>query len=135
VLLRSADYVGRPVDDVEAELVGLGLRVDRHAEQTGAAAPGTVLDVGPVGSVSPGQVVTVTYAVAPDVPAPSSPAPSSASVEPATGGAAPAAPAPQPAGVVETATSGADSDSTGPGDGNGHDKPKPAKPDSKGNDK
>jgi eukaryotic-like serine/threonine-protein kinase len=135
VLLRSADYVGRPVDDVEAELVGLGLRVDRHAEQTGAAAPGTVLDVGPVGSVSPGQVVTVTYAVAPDVPAPSSPAPSSASVEPATGGAAPAAPAPQPAGVVETATSGADSDSTGPGDGNGQDKPKPAKPDSKGKDK
>ncbi|NYJ05494.1 protein kinase domain-containing protein [Petropleomorpha daqingensis] len=137
VTLRSADYVGRPVDEVEAALVDLGLQVVRSAQTTGSAAPGTVLGVGPVGLVSPGQLITVTYAVAPD-PAPSSEAPSSSSVttvEAAVGSAA-AAPAPAPAsagGVVEAVT-GPGNHPAGPGGGpaNGpgkpDDKPKPPKP-------
>jgi serine/threonine-protein kinase len=127
-LLRSADYVGRPVDQVEAALIGLGLQVQRSAVQTGSATPGTVLDVGPVGSVAPGQVVTLTYAVAPEpVPspeAPSSPAPSSTTVLTVTG-----APDPSPAGNVETLAGGDDgsppsgpgsNDSGGNGNGNSH---------------
>jgi serine/threonine-protein kinase len=120
--LRSADYVGRPVDEVEAELIGMGLQVARSARTTDSAAPGTVLDVGPVGAVSPGSLITVTYAVAPDA------APSSvATVETATGGAAPA-----PAGPAVEAVTGDPGPAAGPAHGHGHGKPdtkpKPPKP-------
>ena len=109
VVLRSADYVGRPVDEVEAELVGLGLQVARSAQTTASATPGAVLDIGPVGTVSPGSLVTVTYAVAPEPAAPSSePArpDEGATVQAVTAGAAPA-PAPAPA-VVQAVSGGHD---------------------------
>jgi eukaryotic-like serine/threonine-protein kinase len=110
--------VGRPVDDVEAALVGHGLRVARTPQETAVAAPGTVLEIGPVGPVSPGELVTVTYATAPATP---SPAPSSTTVE--TGGTAPS-----PGAVVQAATGGSTDEggSSGPRNGNayGHDKGK-----------
>jgi hypothetical protein len=128
--LRSADFVGRPVDEVEAELTGMGLQVARSGQTTGSAAPGTVLDIGPVGAVPPGSLITVTYAVAPEAaPSSSAPASSVATVETATGGATPA-----PAGPVVEAVTGGGPGPAGPaaGPGKGHgkpdDKPKPPKP-------
>jgi len=100
------------------ELIGMGLQVARSAQTTDSAAPGTVLDVGPVGAVSPGSLITVTYAVAPDA------APSSvATVETATGGAAPA-----PAGPAVEAVTGGPGPAAGPAHGKPDAKPKPPKP-------
>jgi hypothetical protein len=78
VVLAASDYVGRPVDEVEAELGELGLAVQRVAEETTDVAPGLVTSVTPAGAVRPGATVTVGYAVAPaavpEVPAPQGPA-------------------------------------------------------------
>jgi serine/threonine-protein kinase len=65
VRLDAADYVNRPYGEVQAELAGLGLRVVLATAETSAAAPGLVTAVDPVGTLHPGDQVTVTYAVAP----------------------------------------------------------------------
>jgi serine/threonine-protein kinase len=85
VVVVAAELVGRPVDDVEARLAALGLRVERVAEETTTADPGDVLAVTPTGALLPGDLVTVTHAVAPPPEAPtraptSAPAPTSAAV-------------------------------------------------------
>ena len=90
--VRRDAVVGRPADEVEDELVAAGLRVTRVPQDSGAAAPGTVLAVTPVGALAPGDLVTLTVAVAP--PAPSSSAPSSSAPDPAPG------PAPSPVTVT-----------------------------------
>jgi serine/threonine-protein kinase len=61
----AGDYLGRPVAEVEAELIGLGLSVQLRPIQTADATDGEVLAVEPVGRLHPGQMVTVTPAVAP----------------------------------------------------------------------
>jgi serine/threonine-protein kinase len=74
VILAAADYVGRPVDDVESALGALGLAVERVAVETGEHAPGTVTAISPAGAVSPGALIAVSYAVAPpSAPAPAAP--------------------------------------------------------------
>jgi serine/threonine-protein kinase len=66
VALVAADYVGRPVDDVAAQLSALGLTVRRHAQVTTTAAPGTVVRLDPAGAaLAPGDDVDVWFAVAP----------------------------------------------------------------------
>ncbi|GAB4079999.1 serine/threonine protein kinase [Modestobacter muralis] len=65
------DYVGRPVDDVERELIGLGYAVVREPRVNGAEAEGTVVDLQPTGRLDPGATVTVVFATAPPPPTPS----------------------------------------------------------------
>ncbi len=74
VEVRREEALGRPADQVEDELVGAGLQVTRVAQETAAAPPGTVVAVTPVGPLAPGDLVTLTVAVAPPPAAPSSPA-------------------------------------------------------------
>ncbi|MGY1741559.1 MULTISPECIES: protein kinase domain-containing protein [unclassified Blastococcus] len=67
VALSAADYVGRPVDDVAAELSALGLSVYRHPQITDDVEAGTVTRVDPTGrGLEPGDDVDVWYAVADD---------------------------------------------------------------------
>ena len=70
ILLSAADYAGRPVAEVEAELALAGLGVELVREESSAVPAGHVLRVTPVGAVVRGSVVTVAYAVAPPVPVP-----------------------------------------------------------------
>lgn len=57
--IDASAYVGRPAEDVRAELTALGLLVDLdHAE--GPGQPGTVQSVSPDGSVERGTLITVT---------------------------------------------------------------------------
>jgi eukaryotic-like serine/threonine-protein kinase len=67
--VNAGDYLGRPVAEVQADLIGLGLTVQLRPIQTADATDGEVLAVEPVGRLSPGALVTVTPAVAPP-PAP-----------------------------------------------------------------
>ena len=70
VEVAAAEFVGRPVRDVQAELLARGLQVSVVPVETGSA-PGEVLSVEPVGSLAPDTVITVSYAVPPVVvPAP-----------------------------------------------------------------
>jgi serine/threonine-protein kinase len=68
IRVRAADYVGRPVADVERELERRGLQVTRTSEPSEAPA-GTVTKIEPTGSLRKGTTVTVTVAVAPSPPA------------------------------------------------------------------
>ena len=73
VLLNNADFVGRPFADVEAQLVGLGMQVNR-VEGNAAASPdqeNTVIEINPTGNVKKGTAIDVrVYAamVTPDAP-------------------------------------------------------------------
>ncbi len=69
VAVAADDYVGRPVQEVQAELVALGLRVEVVPVTTADVAEGTVTGVDPSGEVPLEGAVTVAYAVAP-VPEP-----------------------------------------------------------------
>jgi len=64
VVIRAADYLGRPAADVERELRDQHLVVQR-INGPATAAPGTVTAIAPVGSVKEGSAVTVTVAGAP----------------------------------------------------------------------
>jgi serine/threonine-protein kinase len=70
VQLRAADFVGRPLAAVQAQLTTLGLKVQPRPITTGDAPAGQVIAVDPVGPVVPGQTLVVTYAVAPPVATP-----------------------------------------------------------------
>jgi serine/threonine-protein kinase len=64
VTLTATDYVGRPVDDVAAQLSALGLTVQRQQDPTSDVAAGTVTRVDPAGvPLRPGDPVVVSYAV------------------------------------------------------------------------
>jgi hypothetical protein len=68
LVLARNDYVGRPVDAVQAQLEAMGLQVQLATVQTENADPDTVVDVAPLSvQLQPGQTVLVTYAVAPAV--------------------------------------------------------------------
>ena len=56
--VAARDYLGRPVDDVSEELVGLGLRVT-VARSAGGGVLGTVKDVTPTGTLREGTAVTL----------------------------------------------------------------------------
>jgi serine/threonine-protein kinase len=99
LVLASADYVGRPVAAVRAQLEAMGLQVQLATVETGAAEPDTVVDIAPLSvRLQPGQPVLVTYAVAPRTRSGSTSntgrAPAEAVVQPADG--AVAAPTPTP---------------------------------------
>jgi hypothetical protein len=63
VLLTAAPYLGRPVDEVEAELAALGLRVQRAPEERADVPAGLVTGLGPVGALARGDLVTLAVAV------------------------------------------------------------------------
>jgi eukaryotic-like serine/threonine-protein kinase len=65
ILVEPADFVGRPVDAVRAQLEALGLVVQLQEVRDRDADPGTVVDVAPLSArLEPGQTVLVSYAVA-----------------------------------------------------------------------
>jgi serine/threonine-protein kinase len=75
--LVAADYVGRPVAEVQAELAGLGLVVQLAPVQTADVPDGSVTAVDPSAGLADGAVVTVAHAVAPPpAPVPAAPEPS-----------------------------------------------------------
>jgi hypothetical protein len=62
-VLDADDYIGRPVDEVAAELEMRGLLVERQPQEASEAVPGLVTDVQPDGrEVAPGDTVVVTFA-------------------------------------------------------------------------
>ena len=69
VEIVAEELQGRPVDDVQAELIGRGLRVELVPVQNGDVPAGEVLAVDPTGTLLPGDLVRVSYSV-PPVPAP-----------------------------------------------------------------
>ncbi|MCF6735786.1 serine/threonine protein kinase, partial [Blastococcus sp. KM273129] len=75
VVLAAADFVGRPVAEVEAELASVGLGVELVGRESDAVPADHVLELAPVGAVAPGTVVLVTYAIAPPEPEPAPVAP------------------------------------------------------------
>jgi eukaryotic-like serine/threonine-protein kinase len=70
VEVASVDHVGRPVSEVQAQLTGLGLTVQLRPLQTADVPDGQVIAVDPLGTLRPGDTLTVTHAVAPPAPAP-----------------------------------------------------------------
>jgi eukaryotic-like serine/threonine-protein kinase len=68
VAVVADDYVGRPLDEVQGELTGLGLRVQATPVETEEEDSGVVTAVDPAGELTPGTVVAVSYAVAPQQP-------------------------------------------------------------------
>ena len=61
----AADLLGRPVEQVQAELLGRGLQVQLAPETTADTPAGQVIAVSPEGALAPGTVVTLSYAAAP----------------------------------------------------------------------
>ncbi|RFU21107.1 serine/threonine protein kinase [Geodermatophilus marinus] len=96
VTVPGAALVGRPVDQVEAELAALSLVVQRRPLQTADVPAGQVIAVDPTGELPPGSTVTVTHATSPPPPAPA----------PTTAPAPAPAPAPQPSGDEGSADGG-----------------------------
>jgi serine/threonine-protein kinase len=68
VALDPADYVGRPVGEVQAELAALGLAVALQPVETADVAEGLVTAVAPVDGLVAGASVTVSHAVPPPAP-------------------------------------------------------------------
>ncbi|SDM85525.1 serine/threonine protein kinase [Geodermatophilus siccatus] len=101
LVVAAADHVGRPADEVEAELAALGLRVQRETVERSDVPAGSVVALGPVGALARGDLVTLTVAVAPPAPAPAPvvPEPAPAPVVEPLGPAPDPAPAPAPAPV------------------------------------
>jgi eukaryotic-like serine/threonine-protein kinase len=65
ISLTAEDLVGRPVDEVEAQLVGQGLRVELAPVETDEVAAGLVTAATVRGDPAPGSLVTLFYAVEP----------------------------------------------------------------------
>ena len=65
----AEDHIGRQVRDVQADLVGRGLRVELVAVDAADVPAGQVTDLDPVGTLAPGDLVRLSYAV-PPVPVP-----------------------------------------------------------------
>jgi hypothetical protein len=69
LVLTAADHVGRPVDEVAAELTALGLVVEPKAEITSDVPRDRVTGISPTGrQLRAGDVVVVRYAVPPARP-------------------------------------------------------------------
>ena len=143
LVLARADYVGRPVDAVRAQLEAMGLQVQLAGVETDAADPDTVVDVAPLSvRLQAGQTVLVSYAVAAQtrsrsgsshapgeavvqapVAATSSPTSRSTPTPTATPTATPRptpVPTPTPT-IIATPTTSSASDTAGDGGGSGDD--------------
>jgi serine/threonine-protein kinase len=81
VRLDPAEYVGRPVGQVQPQLAGLDLAVVLQAVETTDVPAGQVISLAPTGEVPVGTTITVTHAVAPPPPPPTT-APPPAEAEP-----------------------------------------------------
>ena len=66
--LVAADFVGRPVADVQAELTALGLVPQLQPVQTADVPEGQVIAVDPLTGLLAGSPVTISHAVAPPAP-------------------------------------------------------------------
>jgi serine/threonine-protein kinase len=124
IRLVAADYVGRPFRDVEADLVGLGLQVVLTTTQISGTQPGLVAAVDPVGTLHPGDSVTVTYAVAPAAAPTTAEPPDEVAMVPAGAVSGPGpstSPAAQPTARASAAGTprGSGDGPGGPGDGAG----------------
>ena len=73
VEVSASSLVGQPVREAVARLERLGLKVRVRWAPTDAQRPGRVVSVQPGGRLSPGSVVTVTGALAPDARASAAP--------------------------------------------------------------
>ena len=63
IVLDASNYIGRPVDEVVAQLEALGLSVDQQVQAAPDAVPGMVTDVLPAGKqLAKGDTVAVYYA-------------------------------------------------------------------------
>ena len=69
IQLLADEYLGRPVAEVQAELVGRGLDVELVPLEAAGLPSGSVTAVDPTGLLAPGDLVRLTYAV-PPVPLP-----------------------------------------------------------------
>lgn len=67
ILIDPIEYRGQPVDDVVARLSALGLAVSREPVRSNDVDPGIVLDVDPVGTLQPGDNITVTFSEGPEL--------------------------------------------------------------------
>jgi serine/threonine-protein kinase len=67
IAVSAERLVGRPVAEVQAQLVAEGLRVTLVPMTTSTVPAGQVTAVAPTGPLPPGSTVSVTYAVAPAV--------------------------------------------------------------------
>lgn len=82
ITINAASFEGRFFSDVEAELTNLGLSVSGEPVESAGNPDGLVFDVNPVGVLTRGDRVTVSYytapapATEPETPEPSSPEPS-----------------------------------------------------------
>ncbi|MBY3553810.1 serine/threonine protein kinase [Modestobacter lapidis] len=95
VAFAAGHHVGRPVEQVRAELEGLGLLVQTEAVTTDEHAADLVLEVTPgSGELRRGDLVLLRYAVLPQRVAPSRPAPAETVVQPPVG-------TPDPPGTTE----------------------------------
>ncbi|WP_369140991.1 serine/threonine-protein kinase [Modestobacter versicolor] len=122
VRLATADHVGRPVAEVQAELTARGLLVTLRPLQTADVPDGEVIALDPAGDLAPGSPVTVTHAVAPPAPAPA-PVPDTATTtvtDPGTGQAdQPATPADPDTGNQGNGNGNGNGNAGGNGKGNG----------------
>ena len=134
LVVTAADHLGRPADEVEAELAALGLRVQRETVERSDVPVGQVVELGPVGALAPGDLVTLTVAVAPPAPAPvpapervvPAPAPQPVVPEVVTVPVPPAperAPEPAPVPVWDGDDDAEDDAAPGNGKGKGKEKP------------
>ena len=133
LLVTAADHLGRPADEVEAELAALGLRVQRETAVRADVPSGSVVELGPVGALEPGDLVTLTVAVAPPAPVVPEPAPAPV-VEPVVPVPVGPAPAPAPApGSAPVLVEDDDESDEGPGRSDGEQRGRDrAKPDDSG---
>ncbi|UWX97158.1 protein kinase [Arthrobacter zhaoxinii] len=67
IVVDSAAYAGRPVNDVYGELVALGLQVQRLPVADADVPEGIVIEVNPSGSLERGDAVTITYSSGPEM--------------------------------------------------------------------
>jgi serine/threonine-protein kinase len=122
LVLEAAEYVGRPLDAVRAQLAAMGLQVQLQEVQSGDVALGTVVDVAPLSvRLEAGDTVLVSYAVAPASPqtAAATPrGPAEAVVAPPTRATTSATPPPTPT-PTPTATPTTPSPAEGEAGGNG----------------
>ncbi|WP_081737945.1 protein kinase domain-containing protein [Arthrobacter sp. H41] len=65
IIISVSEFRGRPVDEVAAELGRLGLAVSR-VPVSSSEDVGIVLNLDPVGTLSPGDTITVTYSDGPE---------------------------------------------------------------------
>ncbi|NUS35498.1 MAG: serine/threonine protein kinase [Pseudarthrobacter sp.] len=86
-------YLGKDYRQVRTQLEQLGLQVTVLPQESRSAAPGTVLQLNPTGTVPKGSLITVVYATAPS-PAPTTAAPTPAPTTSSVAGPTPLSPLP-----------------------------------------